>query len=201
MRRIALLFILLLVSGILTVGCNGPILMSETDKQPKVSCTAYAVSPASPATGGVVSPSQDYGMRQLVAKDGVTELARQALNPVTITRFELSIETYNINQGFTFYVEFPPPPSGFPVTAFTIVLPMENAVKIPESDNGRGPGGLVIVPVAIWGPGNAPPNAVGMSPAGEYEFKFVATDSDGRDAVCYETITVNEKIVEKVKVT
>ena len=198
MRRIALLSMLLLITGILSMGCESSSLMPDSSKQPRVSCTTYAVPWPNPgASQGTISPFQEYGMRQILYKDGLTEYGRQALYPVTITRFDLSIETYDINQEFKFYVEFPQ--TSFSASETKVDLPLQNATKIPLSDNGRGPGGILIVPVAFWGPPPAPPNALGLTYKGNYNFKFAVTDQGGRDAVCYASVEVLEKIIEKVK--
>ena len=198
MKKTALFSIMILIAGVLTIGCQSTDLMAAKDKQPRVSCTPYAVPWKTPAVTGVPSFIQEYGMRVFLDKSGVFEVwPRQALNPVTITRFQLAIETYDITQEFKFVVEFPIVP--FAADGSVVALPLENSTPIPISDGGRGPGGVLLVTVAYWGPPEAGPNAVDVSFAGVYPFKFIVTDEEGRDSVAYASVKVVETVIDKIK--
>ena len=193
MRRITLLFVVIFIAGLSIGGCSGEMFMPGDMKQPSATAATYAATLLSPFSGGAVTPFLEYGVKAYVNADGDL-LGKCALYPLSITRFEINIETYNINQEFSVNVDFPDL-GDFPVFAFTVQGPMENAKRTPIGDNGRGPAGIVTIPVAAWAPGQVDPDLY-APPTGQYTFKFVVTDASGRNAFCEALVIVVERVVE-----
>jgi hypothetical protein len=192
-RPLAILLILL-AGCILLNGCETADFMDAKDKQPRVTLIHYATSPAS-LGGGSPSFYQEYGFRKETWTDPVTQEEMEQyipLYPVTVSRFDVIVGSYHINQGFEATIMWPSAP--FPDYRITAEGALDNAARIPTSDHGRGPGGYLTTTVAWWAPKEGCP----FSPVGYYTFGVIITDQNGHSAMTSIGFSIRAVIVEEV---
>jgi len=146
------------------------MLMDEEDKLPRMEVFTYVgLASKSPL-------SQPVAHYCLFDAKGVT-----CDSPMDLLRFDMYVESYDINQAFTIDVILPtddveymqhfdpkyrPTVVKWPQNATALPIAWETVGRIPTSDNGRGPGGYFTVAVATWCP-----KAGQMGWAEKYEVK------------------------------
>jgi hypothetical protein len=204
MRKILVSVIVMVLLAMLLGGCAGANYYSFEDKQPVLTVVPMAVTLENPFVGGNSSNLLQYGVRVWVNKSG-QEIDRSPARPLNEIRFDLHIRTYDINQEFKVAADIPYATNmstGLPFPTYRDLVdnPMEGAAKNPISDNGRGPGGVVVIPAAVWTPAPSNPTLLRgyQLPDGEYHFTFVITDSNGYDSIGYATVHVYDTVIETV---
>ena len=111
MKRIIIvvMFFFLLAGSFILSGCEGSGFMDTEDKQPHIVLINYKTSPTE-LGGGSPSYYQEYGFRRETWTDPVSlEMMERyvPLTPVSVSRFEVTIESYHINQDFNISIVFP----------------------------------------------------------------------------------------------
>ena len=154
MKRIILvvMFFFLLAGSCILGGCEGSDFMDPKDKQPHIVLINYMTAPTE-LGGGTPSYYQEYGFRKETWTDPITleEMERDVpVAPISVSRFEVTIESYHINQEFSISIGFPS--ANFPVYAVTMIDPFKSATPAYTSNYGRGPGGYLTATVAMWTP-------------------------------------------------
>ena len=196
---LAVLFLFLLAGSNILGGCsNTEDWMDEKDKQPKLSLGIIETGLDNLA-GGVPSFIQKYGVRIEWWIDPVTlEEYYQIipLYPITVNRFDLTIESYNINQEFDVLVAFPS--VSFKSYEVIYTAGFTTAAPIFTTNHGRGPGGFKSSPVALWAPriGQWP----GPYPEADYSLSLIVTDSHGRNSYAAVGFIVQAVVLELVEI-
>jgi hypothetical protein len=205
-----MLFVLT-IAVVLSGGCtNAADFMQDEDKQPRLEVFAYS------SGGGLLSsPVTGYCLYTLV--DGELMICDV---PTGLIRFDIYVESYDVNQRFDVDVIFPhddieylshydpglyPTVVKWPQAANTLPIAWETVPKTYISDGGRGPGGYFTLTVAFWAPMGG---QMGWAPKHENvpfpEGSFFIWDGDDPDFVQPEiTFVVTDdhgrKAVRKVK--
>ena len=208
MKRLclAVIFLFLLAGSNILGGCgNTEDWMDEKDKQPKLSLGIIETDPVDLA-GGVPSFTQKYGVRLEWWIDPISlepDGRIVGLYPITVNRFDLTIESYNINQEFDVLVVFP----SVPFDSYDVIYPggFKGAAPIYTSSHGRGPGGFKSSPVALWAPriGEWPgkwPYYTEDFPEADYSLSLIVTDSHGRNGYAAVGFIVQGVIIEIVEI-
>ena len=194
MKRIILvvIFFFLLAGSCILGGCEGSDFMDPQDKQPHIVLMNYMTDPTN-LGGGVPSYYQEYGFRRLIWTDPISlELMQQDIPvaPISVNRFEVTIESYHINQEFSISIVFPD--VSFPVYEITMHDPFKSAAPVYTSNHGKGPGGFLTATVAVWSPREE------VNGVGDYSLSVVVTDADGNDAYASINFIVKKVIIEEI---
>lgn len=203
MKRLclAVIFLFLLAGSNILSGCNTEDWTDEKDKQPKLSMSIFETDTVNLA-GGVPSFTQKYGVRVEWWIDPITlepDGLIVGLYPISVNRFELTIESYNINQEFDILVAFP----SVPFKSYNVIYTagFKTAAPIFTSSHGRGPGGFKASPIAIWAP------MIGQWPYSQkdfpetwYSLSVIVTDSHGRNSYAQVEFLIQGVILEVVEI-
>lgn len=203
MKRIIIvvMFFFLIAGSCMLGGCEGSDFMDPKDKQPHIVLMNYMTAPTN-LGGGTPSYYQEYAFRKETWTDPLTfeEKERDVpLFPISVNRFEVTIESYHINQEFSISIGFPS--VGFPVYAITMIDPFKSATPAYTSNYGRGPGGYLTATVAMWTPRENIPVLLHQLygwPIGPYTLSVLVTDADGNDAYADINFLVRKVIIEVV---
>jgi len=195
-KRIILvvIFFFLLAGSCILGGCEGSDFMDPQDKQPHIVLINYMTDPTN-LGGGTPSYYQEYGFRRVTWTDPISlEKMEQDIpvTPISVNRFEVTIESHHINQEFSVSVGFPD--VHFPVYAVTMDDAFATSSPVYTSNHGKGPGGHITATVAMW----TPRENIGTSPVGTYELSVIVTDADGNDAYADINFLVRKVIIEEV---
>ncbi len=203
MKRIILvvMFFFLLAGSCILGGCEGSDFMDAKDKQPRASLTTFKTAPTD-LTGGVVSFFQEYAFRRELYTDPMT-LVRMTrdipLYPLSVNRFDLTIQSHHINQEFGISVRFPL--VGFGSYKVIMKDPLHSVLPVYTSNHGRGPGGSITAGVAVWAPIEGIPlwqyEDYGW-PIGTYTLDVIVTDADGLNAFTSINYSVQKVIIETI---
>ena len=195
------MFLFLLAGSNILSGCNTEDWMDEKDKQPII-CLSIFEAPVTDLTGGVPSFTQKYGVRVEWWIDPISleEYSRIVpLYPLSISRFELTIESYNINQEFDVLVAFP----SVDFAAYNVRYSgnFEDEPAHYTSSSGRGPGGWKLGTVAMWAPRIGQwPRYSWEYPEADYTLSVIVTDSHGRNGYAGVGFTVQAVVLEVVEI-
>jgi hypothetical protein len=201
--------LLLLIGLNLLSGCDTQdLFMDEEDKQPRMEVLAYAVAAGGCAGGSMVAPP-------VCTYCIYDEKGNICDGPKTVLRFELYVESYDVNQAFDVEVIFPdddieymqhydpeirPSVIKWPQGNYRLPIAWETIEKAYTSDNGRGPGGYFTVPVAVWGPMGG--QYFGWAPTYD-DYSFFNWDPDNPNFVLPEVTFIltdagGRKVIRKV---
>lgn len=190
------MFFFLLAGSCILGGCEGSDFMDLKDKQPRVILINYKTDPTN-LGGGVPSYYQEYGFLRETWTDPLTleKMQRDVpIAPISVNRFEVTIESYNVNQEFSVSVGFPS--VNFPAYAISMGDAFDTAAPVYTSSYGRGPGGNITATVAVWAPREDLP--IYQNPVGDYNLSVLITDADGLDAYADINFQVRKLIIEEV---
>jgi len=192
-------------------GCtNASDFMMDKDKQPRLEVFTYSKS------GSVLSsPVMDYCLFTLDDEGNLVICDK----PKDFFRFDIYVESYDVNQRFDVGVIFPtddilyddhydpgyyPTVVKWPQAAQVFPIAWETVPRSYTSDGGRGPGGYFTLTVAFWAPmGGQMGWAENYQEDGFFiwdfdnprfvqpEIVFVVTDSHGRTATTKVKLWVN----------